>query len=534
LASLAAVIGRSFTFAVLTQASDLAEDALVRGLDELWQRRIAREQGVAAYDFSHDRIRDVAYAAVSPARRRWLHRRVAQALEMIQAGDLDPVSGQIAVHYEQANLIERAIPYCQQAAEVAQRTYAHADAVNYLSKGLALLARLPVTAEHMRRELSLQLALGLSLSLVKGGAAQEVRMAYERAEALSVQVGDNYAHLVALCGQFVSIITAGQLQKARELAGQAFALAEQLENPRWLAETRGMLGVVLEHMGEWATSRAYLEQALARYNFQADDSLTLFHDLPIQLTQRRNLAMVLWHLGYPDQALERMNETVALSQAIDHPNGLAHTLNYSARLHQHRREAALTQTQAETAVALCKQYGLFASLADSMSLAGWALVQQGQGAEGIARIHAGLVVRQTRGIQLHLPVFLALLAEIYGQVGQPEQGLRVVDEALAMVEATEEHFAEVDLYRLKGELLHIQGVAGDEIESCLQQAVAIARHQNAKSLELRAALSLARLWQQQSKRIQAHDLLAEIYGWFTEGFDTLDLQEAKALLDELA
>ncbi|MFN8493475.1 MAG: BTAD domain-containing putative transcriptional regulator [Caldilineaceae bacterium] len=533
-ASLAAVIGRSFTFAVLAQASDLAEDALVRGLDELWQRRIAREQGNAAYDFSHDRIRDVAYATISPVRRRWLHRRVAQSLETLHAGDLDTVSGQIAVHYEQASLFEQAIPYFQRAAEVAQRTFAHADAVHDLTKGLALLAQLPVTTEQMRQELGLQLALALSFNLLRGPSDHEMRLAYERAEALSIQASDHYRRMVALCGQFVNAVTGARLQEARRLAEQAYILAQELGNPRWQAETHGMLGVALVWLGEWVASRHCLEDALVGYNVQPDNTLTLFHDQPIELTHRRHLAKILWFLGYPDQALQQMNETMRLAQAITHPYSLANIYIYSALVYQHRGEAQLMQAPAKTVTTLSQQYGYSAYLLQSLVLTGWALVQQGQHTEGIAQMEAGFAVRQTSRVQLHLPPYLALIAEAYGQIGQPAEGLRVVDEALTIVEATEERFAEVELYRMKGELLQMQGATVNTVAVYFQKAIDTARRQQAKSLELRAALSLARLWQQQGKRTQAYDLLADIYGWFTEGFDTRDLQEAKALLAELS
>lgn len=533
-ASLAAVIGRSFTFAVLVQASDLTEDALVRGLDELWQRRIAREQGSAAYDFSHDRIRDVAYATITPVRRRWLHRCVAQGLETLYASDLDPVSGQIAVHYEQANLPEQAISYFQRAAEVAQRTYAHADAIHYLTKGLTLLAQISVTPEQMRQELSFQLALALSFNLMIGPSVQEMRVAYERAEALSIQLNNHYQHMVALCGQFVNAITGVRLQEGRKLAEKACTLAQQLENPRWQAETCGMLGVALMQFGEWAASRSCLEEALAGYNVQSDNASTLFHDQPIHLTHRRHLARVLWHLGYPDQALEQMNETLALAQATSHPYSLTNLHIYAAWIYQYRREVWLMQAPAQTAVNLCQQFGYSSSLFQSMILVGWALVQQGQASEGIACLKTSFAAWRSYNSHDHWPAYIALSAEAYGQVGQPVEGLLIVEEALAIVEVTEQGFVEPELYRLKGELLWMRGAADDDVEFCLRKAIAIALHQQAKSLELRASLSLARLWQQQDKRTQAYDLLAEIYGWFTEGFDTRDLQEAKALLAELS
>ena len=192
------------------------------------------------------------------------------------------------------------------------------------------------------------------------------------------------------------------------------------------------------------------------------------------------------------------------------------------------------QGSAETALSLCKQHGYSSQLFQSMILVGWALVQLGQAAEGMACIQTSFTAQRSHISHDHWSAYMALAAEAYGQAGLPAEGLRVLDEALVIVGSKQERFAEAELYRLKGELLRMQGASADAVEVCLQKAIDVARHQQAKSLELRAALSLARLWQQQGKHTQAHDLLVEIYGWFTEGFDTYDLQAAKALLAQLA
>jgi predicted ATPase len=244
--------------------------------------------------------------------------------------------------------------------------------------------------------------------------------------------------------------------------------------------------------------------------------------------------IVLWHLGYPDQAEEQMNKTLALAHEIAHPYTLANVLGGSVLLYQHRHEVSLVQEQAERAISLCQQQGFRFWLAHCTTLEGWALAQQGQIASGIARMQEGLAARRAMDAHLNHPMFLALLAEVYGQAGEPEQGLRLLDEALAQVEATDERYFEAEQYRLKGELLRLQGADAQEVESHLLRALAVARQQEAKSLELRAAMSLARLWQQQAKCRPAYDLLVEVYSWFREGFDTPDLKEARALLEALS
>ena len=275
----------------------------------MWQRRIVREQGADAYDFSHDRIREAAYSDVSLVRRRLLHRRVAQALEHVHAADLDAVSGQIAMHYESAGLLEKAVVYYQRAAEVAQQVYAHGEAIHHLNKELVLLHQLPVTPEHLRQKLRLQFALGVSLTAVHGISAPEVNDAYVQAQALAAQVGDDSGRLWRWPGSVSARVARGQIQAAYELAEQVSALAERVGDPSGLVEARGRIGTALCLLGQWRASRGYLEQALAYTEYRWDSASLLLWPHHQGVTVRRCLAFVLWHLGYPDQALELMGET---------------------------------------------------------------------------------------------------------------------------------------------------------------------------------------------------------------------------------
>jgi predicted ATPase len=277
----------------------------------------------------------------------------------------------------------------------------------------------------------------------------------------------------------------------------------------------------------------------------------------------------LWHLGYPDQALKRSQEALTLARKLSRPFNLAYALDLAAVLHQFRGEEQATQEQAEAAMSLSTEHGFPVWLAMGSIFRGWALAEQGQGAEGIAQMRQGLAAWRATGAEVSRPWFLVLLAGAYEKVEQPEEGLSVLAEALAMVDKNGEHHYKAELYRLKGQLtLQKFQVSGSkfqvtnsqfrrvgiahqgesitsaetvggahptkEVEACFLQAIDIARKQQAKSLELRAVMSLSRLWHQQGKKEEARQMLAEIYGWFTEGFDTADLKEAKALLDELA
>ena len=273
---------------------------------------------------------------------------------------------------------------------------------------------------------------------------------------------------------------------------------------------------------------------MALYDPQQHRSLAFLYGQDIAVICRAWGALALWLLGYPTQALERIHEALTLAREMAHLSSQAYALDWAAMLHRFRREVEAAQDQAAAAITLSTEQGFALYAAWGTIVRGWSLAEQGQGAEGTAQIHQGLAFSRAAGIQAVLPYHLALLAEAYGKAGQGEEGLRVLAEALTMVNNTGERNYEAELYRLKGELLLQQGAeSGNEAETCFRQALDIARHQEAKSLELRAAMSLSRLWQEQGKRVEACVLLAPIYGWFTEGFDTADLQEAKALLEAL-
>jgi adenylate cyclase len=285
-----------------------------------------------------------------------------------------------------------------------------------------------------------------------------------------------------------------------------------------------------------------LEQAIASYDIRqhrSHASITLTDNAVVCLSYA---ALSLWLLGYPDQALQRSREALSLAQEISESFSLAVALVFAGGLHQFRREGHAGHERAEAVIALSAEQGFAMWLGWGTFLQGWALAEQGQGKEGMAQMCYGLNAYQAIGAEILRPYFLALLAEAYGKVGQAEEGLRLLTEALELVDKNGERLYEAELHRLKGVLLLQEGKRQKakgkrqkalEAEESFRQALDIARHQQAKSLELRAAISLSRLWQQQGKREEARELLAEIYGWFTEGFDTTDLREAKALLDEL-
>jgi predicted ATPase len=323
-------------------------------------------------------------------------------------------------------------------------------------------------------------------------------------------------------------------------------LAYRQQAPAFLLPAHSAFGQASFYHGELAVARKHLEQGIVLYDPQKYSPQVFGVVEDLRVVCLVYAAIALWFLGYPDQALKRIQEALTLARELAHPYSLAFALGWAARLHQFRRERQQTHEQAEAAITLSTDQGFPSYLALGSLLQGWALAEQaclpdGQGRreEGTAQIRQGLADYWATGAELATPYYLALLAETYGRDGQAGEGLKVLSEALVIADKNDEHFYDAELYRLKGEItLQSQGESPksqvEEAEACFLNAIKVARKQQAKSLELRAVMSLARLWQHQGKQKEAHEMLVEIYNWFTEGFDTKDLQDAKRLVEELS
>jgi predicted ATPase len=408
-----------------------------------------------------------------------------------------------------------------------------------------LLKTLPDTPERSQQELTLQIALGAPLIITKGFTAPEVERVCIRALELCRQLGETPKRFGALERLYAFYHLRAELRTAREWAEQCLSLAQNIHNPIFPAGAHFMLGNTLYYLGEFALAREHLEEGIALYDPQQHHFGTLDDPWVDCLC---TAGWVLWVLGYPDQALQRSHEGLTLAQELSRPYYLAFALDTIARFHMFRWEVQATQEWAEASLALAREQGFPYWLASGTILWGWTLAEQGQVEEGILQIRQGMSTLQAMGTELSRPYFLALLAGAYGKVGQVEEGLTVLDEALALVDRTGERTFEAELYRFKGQITlqsktstkQVEGKskasrgksavtypqlptpnpqAEAEAEACFHKAIEVARRQQAKSWELRATVSLARLWQSQGKRKEAHKLLIEIYGWFTEGFD---------------
>jgi DNA-binding winged helix-turn-helix (wHTH) protein/tetratricopeptide (TPR) repeat protein len=557
----ASVAGAEFSAAAVATALETDGEQVEDCCDELVRRQLfleARGQGVVSdrrratrYGFRHALYREVVYAQVTPGRRARLHRRIGAWAEGAYGDRVKEIATELALHFEQGRDYQRAVHYLRQAAETALKRSANTEAIAHLTKGLELLKTLPDTPERIQQEFTLQTALGVPLLMTKGYAAPEVERTYTRARELCQQMGETPQLFLVLRGLCALYFVQGKLQKAHELTGQLLSLAQRRQNPTLLVEAHYGRGIGLCAFGEFLSAREHLEQGIAFYDPQKHRSLAFLYGHDPKMICLSVVAHTLWVLGYPEQALKRMDEGLALAQDLSLPYNRVGALLHAAQLYQHLREGQLAQARAEGAIALSTEQGFGLVLALGKVWRGWALAEQGQGEEGASQIRQGLDACWALGSGLWRPHHLVMLAEAYGKTGKTEEGLSVLTEALAIVDKNGERPYEAELYRLKGQLTlqefqvpgsKFQGQESpksevrspeSEVEECFLRAIEIARQQQAKSLELRATMSLARLWQSQGKTKRAHKMLVEIYGWFTEGFDTKDLQEAKALLDGL-
>ncbi len=413
---------------------------------------------------------------------------------------------------------------------------------------------MPDTPERAQQELWLHLTLGVPLIATEGYAAPDVGSAYTRARELCQQLGETPEISQVLWGLWTFHLLRAELGTAREIAEEFLRLAERLPYPGLAMRGHLAMDVTFMHLGEFAPAMEHFEKALSLYDSERhlDDAFRYTQNPGVGT--RCHAAWALWFLGQPDQALDRMQEALTLARELSEPHGLAHAFYFAAILHQLRREARLAQERAEAAIAVSSEHGLAMYQAHSTFMRGWALIEQGRQEEAFEQMRQGLAAQQATGTELMRPHFLALLAEALGKTRKPEEGLRVLEEALDVVHRNGEGCYHAELYRIKGELSLMQatgrGVSraatGEKMafeveppalataEGCFHQSIKIAQQQKAKSLELRAVMSVARLYQNQGKQEEARDLLRQIYDRFTEGFDAADLREAKTLLDELA
>jgi predicted ATPase len=531
-----AVIGKDIPFRLLQAIVEEPEEVIRRSIAHLQAAEFLYELHLFpehVYTFRHALTQEVAYQSLLQRTRQHYHQHIAQVLAQRFPDALATRPELLAHHYTEAGLSVEAIPHWQQAGRRAIERSANLEAIGHLTKGLELLNALPRTIERDKQELVLQTTLGPAWMAARGPAAPEVERVYTHALELCQQVGETPHRFSVLFGLFEFYLLRAELQTAHELGEQLLCVAQQERDVARLLLAHGALGVTLCSLGGLSAARLHLEQGIALYGPQQHHALVSLYPADPGVHCLSYAARVLLLLGYTNQALQRSRAALGLAHELAHPFSLAYALNHVGWVHQHLGDVQETRTLAEGLITLAIEHGFPHRVAQGMILRGWALAKQGREEEGLSQIREGLAAYQTMEAKLGQARAFGLLAEVYWQVGQAEEGLWVLDEALTGMHQYEgRHLFEAELYWLRGELLLTRSLEHRaEAEVCFRQAVDIAHRQSAKLLELRAIMSLSRLWYTHGKQQEARQQLAEIYGWFTEGLETAALRAAKATLE---
>ncbi|MFN8482272.1 MAG: AAA family ATPase [Anaerolineae bacterium] len=543
LLSIASVEGEEFTAEIVAQVQGLEgreakallgyalsrDYHLVRsqGLQRVQDRRLSR------YRFRHHLFWQYLYARLDDAERAYLHEAVGATLESLYAAADDHDTSRaprLAWHFERAGLIDKAVLYRRRAGDEAMRLAACEEAIAHYMHALALLATQPASPARTEQETALRYALSSPLSIARGWGGPEARSALARAYELAYAL-DSGTHLAAtLLALSFTYAGQGEIQKALAVGEELLQLAHQVEDPLFRAAAHQSVGLAFVLRGEFRTAREHLEKALRLYDTQPAASFDLLMGLDEKVTCLTWLAWTIWPLGYADQGARYSEAAIARARQLGQPATLAFALAIDGALfHSFRREPEAAQAHQQELLGLAAANGLVVFQVLARITEGLSLTEQGQVEQGIAQIRQGTAAWQAMGTATGRVMHLEVLARAYRAAGQIEQALGTVDEALTLIEQVGLRFGEAKLWRLRGELLWLEGADQAQAEACFQRAITVAQQQGARLWELRATVSLARLWRRQGRTDEARAILAAIYDWFTEGFDTLDLIEARAV-----
>ncbi len=510
----------------------------------------SEQRATERYQFRHSLYRSVMAERVSAGQQQVVHQRLGNWKAAAYGTRADHIAAELALHFSAAHEYQQAIHYSEVAARNALRLGANPEAAQHLTRAVTLLRHLPATDDRDQQELMLLVSLAGPLTASRGYADPAIVVLNTRARQLCEQFNNRPLLFLITVSAWASALVRGPLPDARRLGEEALTLAGELQGPIFFLSAHFALGASLFYVAEFAAARDHLEDCIRRYDPEQHHFLASMYGQDLGVLSYIYLAWVLWHLGAPDQARQRMSEGLALARQLNHSYSLAAVHAFAAWLHYLLREVPAAQAEAEAAMAISTTQGFPFWITAGMICRGWALAEQGQAEEGIAQIRQGLAIHEQTGALVGRPADIALIARIQGEYGDAEQGLVVLEDAFSVLRDTGERAYEAHLYVVKGTLtLQKFQVSGSEFqvppnpqpltpsthaeaeaEACFSKALELARQQQAKAWELRASMSLARLWQQQGKRHEAHALLSGIYGQFSEGFETVDLQEAQALL----
>jgi class 3 adenylate cyclase/predicted ATPase len=542
-AQIGAAIGRSFSHALLTAVARKPETELEAAIELLVMAGLLFRQGVpphATYVFKHALVQDAAYGTLLRMPRSALHARIVETLESQFSDIAERQPELLARHCTEAGLIGKAAALWGKAGHRSLERSALVEAVEQLTRALAQIATLPITPELRREQIKLQVALITPLMHVKGyaapetkAAAQRARLLIEQAESLGEPPEDPLLLFSVLHSFWTASFVAFDGDALRDLASQFLTLAEKRRATAPLMIGHRIMGSVL-HTGALTEGRLHLDRALALYDAAEHRPLASRFGQDVRVAALSYRSWTLWMLGYPEAALADTGNALSDARGIGQAATLMYALVHACVIHIQCGDYAAASAEADELMALANEKGTSFWKALGMSVRGCLLVLTGKATDAIDAITSGINALRSTGSTLWRPLQLSYLAKAHAEVGQFEKAWPCISEAIAAVEATKERWHEADIYRMAGEIeLRSRRPDAAKAEVYFEQALAVARAQEAKSWELRAAISMAELWRDQGKRQQARDFLAEIYGWFIEGFGTHDLKRAKALLDSL-
>jgi len=539
-AQVGAAIGRDFSHELLAAAAQLAEPELQEALRRLVEAGLVFQRGLppaAEYLFKHALVQDTAYSTLLRGPRQALHRRIAEALEQRFPDLVETRPEIVAHHYGEAALPDKAVTYWHLAGKSSVAKSAVHEAIAQLRRGLSLLEGLPETRERKQLELDIHVTLTTALRAGKGHADPEVAAALERANRLVTETASvgTPLHFFVLYGLWASNHNAGAIAAGLEHATNFLSSAQSQPSSGPLLVGHRILAFSLMLSGDYRAALAHFETAASLYRPDEHRDSALHYGQDIGVSAFVCLSWALWHHGYPDQSARAADRALAYSRQLGHAHTLAQAFSFAGIAAVFARDVATVHAYSNECIALASEHGFAHWAAIGRILQGWADAQKGEATTGIALIRDGMAASEANGTRSSAPLFLALLAEALALAGKIEEGLAALDDALATAAVSGAKGSNAEIHRLRGELTgRLPDPDPAKVEDSFRTALAIAREQGTRGYELRAATSLARLWREQGRRGEARDLLAPLYGWFTEGFDTQDLKEAKALLEELA
>jgi class 3 adenylate cyclase/tetratricopeptide (TPR) repeat protein len=537
-AQIGAAVGREFSYELLGAISGLPFEKLQEALSQLVRSELLFPRGEpphAVYTFKHALVRDAAYGSLLRNQRQQLHARIASILETLFVDLVASEPELVAHHYTEAGLAERATRYWEDAGVLAAKRSANKEAIAHFEKGLELLEHLPDRANHVDQELRLLLALGPVLMTTRTSAAPEIERVYIRARKLAQGSGKLGDLFPTVWGSWLVAFMAGEVSTANRLLDELFSLAHDQECQELILQAHHAAWPTLMTTGDLAGALQHINSGTAMYQreihgqhahlYGGHDPAVCAHALG---------ALLHAAVGRPDEAIRRVEQAQTMARAMGHPPTLSQALWCAAELHYIRREPREIESYVAAVLPVLSEYGSAVNTANAIMLRGWALTVQGYTETGIADIREGMDAWRRTGSKYHVPYRLSRAADAYRMAGNVDEALRLIADAIAVSNRTEDRWFEADLYRIQGEALSLVRKKADDAESSFRRALATARRQGARVLELRAALGLGRLLGGRSQRLAARDLLYPIYIWFTEGLETSDLKDAKAMLDAFA